>query len=368
MHINIERDALADALAVVERRARSKTIEILRHLRMDAKDGALDIMGHDLEACSEVTASADVKTHGVTAVPADTLGKLVRSIPKGAHIVMKLDGSQLKVSSGKSNYRVPVLGVQDFPPPMAPDGGVGLSLTGEDVATLFDRAKGIVDVAIDRPYSSGIYLHAAGGLLSAAAISADGTRLLRFCSTVEITECPSVIVPRAALEEILKIGAKGCSLHWSGRLLTASNEGRRYTTKLIDASFPEYDNFLIPSDGPYIEIDSELLSNAVSRLSSIATEKSSISISWKSEATELEISLDGAAGQGTERVECDASGVIAGNLLVSPDHLSSLTSALNADCLRLYVAPQKVRIVAAASPLTLAMQAGRRPMVMAEAA
>src|SRR5689334_10203823 len=118
MKLTIERAALIKALghvqSVVERR---NTIPILSNVLISAEGGAMTFAATDLDMEIIDETSADVSVGGQITAPAHTLYEIVRKLPEGADVELKVAGDdpRLQVSAGRSRFNLPVLPAGDFP-------------------------------------------------------------------------------------------------------------------------------------------------------------------------------------------------------------------------------------------------------------
>src|SRR6266576_6649788 len=87
------------------------TIAILKHIRIEAKDAQLSLLGHDLDSSSEARIDAEVTSPGACTLPAEPLSRLVNGLPKAAHVSFDLDALTCIIKSGRSRYKLPTMDV-----------------------------------------------------------------------------------------------------------------------------------------------------------------------------------------------------------------------------------------------------------------
>ncbi|MEM8916682.1 MAG: DNA polymerase III subunit beta, partial [Pseudomonadota bacterium] len=166
MHLTIERSAFIKALAhvqsVVERRT---TIPILTNLMLKAEDGALSLSATDLELEIIEKVPAEIGTAGSATAPAHMLYDIVRKLPEGSQIDLNASGdpARLKISTGRSNFSLGCLPVEDFP--TLSSGGLPhrFVLDAGALSSLIDRTRFAMSTEETRYYLNGIYLHAYEG-------------------------------------------------------------------------------------------------------------------------------------------------------------------------------------------------------------
>jgi DNA polymerase-3 subunit beta len=358
MHIIAERDALLSAVSFVERRAKGTAIPILNNLLLTAGNSTLAVAGHSLDSSAEASLPVDCRASGAITVPAKNLAALLHGAREGSEISMRLDAATLHVQFGKSRYKLPTLPVADFPPPLAVKPNGSLELSAADVVRVFKSCTKIADPTnTSNPAYAGLYLHSVGKRL--AAVACDGHQLLRVATETEFAgHMPSLILTAGAIDEILRVGADdGGTLAWSAGLLSFRRHGWLFTTKLIDAQFPDYTRIIPETDGPFLEFDRDEMIECVGRLSSLSESKGIMSVEWDDNPTKLALSFTGN-GSGQEEVECSPCEMPASGFGAPPWQLVRLLECIAVDRVRFHVNdPRKpFRISAPSRPDILGMQ------------
>src|SRR5690606_38613793 len=109
MHVILERSNLLKSLnhvhRVVERR---NTIPILSNVLLSADGASLEMKATDLDLEVTEATPANVEQKGATTVPAHLLYDIVRKLPEGAEVMLKMDesGGSMSVISGRSNFKL----------------------------------------------------------------------------------------------------------------------------------------------------------------------------------------------------------------------------------------------------------------------
>ncbi|MEM9749820.1 MAG: DNA polymerase III subunit beta, partial [Pseudomonadota bacterium] len=250
MKVTIERSvflkALSHAQSVVEKR---NTIPILANVLLQAGDGRLSLTATDLDIEIVESAPADVAVEGAATAGAHTLYEIVRRLPDGAQVRLELNGDdpQLKLSAGRSDFKLSVLANEDFPVLPADDFAVTFAAPATALARLIDKSRFAISNEETRYYLNGVYLHAAtdGETSALRAVATDGHRLARVDAELPegAKDMPSVIVPRKTVQELRRL------LDDADDIVNISvSEGKMrfafgavvLTSKLIDGAFPDY--------------------------------------------------------------------------------------------------------------------------------
>ncbi|QQP89715.1 DNA polymerase III subunit beta [Skermanella sp. TT6] len=288
MKITIERAALLRSLghvqSVVERR---NTIPILSNVMLKAENGELALTATDMDLEIVESVPADIAQPGSTTAPAHTLYDIVRKLPDGSQVELDSygDNGLLTLRSGRSNFKLGCLPVEDFPQMSGGDMAHRFSLAASDLRNLVDRTRFAISTEETRYYLNGIYLHATKSRAGEAempvlrAVATDGHRLAR----VEIplpdgaAGIPGVIVPRKTVLEIRKLideAADRIEVSLSETKVRFGFDAVTVTSKLIDGTFPDYERVIPTGNDKVLEVDSRVFASAVDRVATISTEKS----------------------------------------------------------------------------------------------
>lgn len=288
MKITIERAALLRSLghvqSVVERR---NTIPILSNVMLKAENGELALTATDMDLEIVESVPADIAQPGSTTAPAHTLYDIVRKLPDGSQVELDSSGDNglLTLRSGRSNFKLGCLPVEDFPQMSGGDMAHRFSLAASDLRNLVDRTRFAISTEETRYYLNGIYLHATKSRAGEAempvlrAVATDGHRLAR----VEIplpdgaAGIPGVIVPRKTVLEIRKLideAADRIEVSLSETKVRFGFDAVTVTSKLIDGTFPDYERVIPTGNDKVLEVDSRVFASAVDRVATISTEKS----------------------------------------------------------------------------------------------
>jgi DNA polymerase-3 subunit beta len=116
MQFSIQREALLKPLqqvvGVVERR---QTLPVLANLLVKVADGQLSLTGTDLEVEMIATTAADKLADGEITIPARKFFDIVRALPDGAGIELRLNGDRVALNAGRSRFTLTTLPASEFP-------------------------------------------------------------------------------------------------------------------------------------------------------------------------------------------------------------------------------------------------------------
>ncbi len=312
MQVNIERSdflaILSHAQNVVERRT---TIPILGNVRLDTAEGRLNLTATDLELTLHEAAKVEVLRAGSTTLQAHRLFDVVRKLPEGAQVQLAVDAdrSEARISAGRSIFDLPTLPAGDFPSTSADSFERSFKLGAQDLARLIDKARFAMSTEEARYYLNGLFLHTVenGGAEKLRGVATDGHRLAR----VEIplpegaAGMPSIIIPRKAVAEIRKLidGAEDLHVSLSASRIQVRVGEATLLSRLIDGTFPDYERVIPQGNDKRAVVDRDALSQAVDRVSTIATEKTrAVKLSFKSGRMTVS-AISSEAGRGQDELD-----------------------------------------------------------------
>lgn len=277
MKFEISRDALLKpiqaVIGVVERR---QTMPILSNLLIAADGNRLTLTGTDLEV--ELTAGTELSCEdtGEVTVPGRKLLDICRALPEGATVTIQLDKEKLQVHSGRSRFSLTTLPAAEFP--VIDDIKVQnrFLIPQKQLRELLDRTHFSMAQQDVRYYLNGLLLEMDGNRLR--AVATDGHRLAMCDVAADLGEAPAqqVIVPRKGILELQRLLGDS---ETAAQIETGSNHIRvsmgdlRFTSKLIDGRFPDYDRVVPKGGDKTVRADRQLMRDSLGRAAILSNEK-----------------------------------------------------------------------------------------------
>jgi DNA polymerase-3 subunit beta len=324
-------------------------IPILQHIRCEAMGAKLNLLGHDLDSSSEASIDAEVSVPGACAIPGAPFARLIAGLPKAAAVVIELIGQDAIIKSGRSRYKLPILPAGDMPLPLSAEDGFKLNASLADLEQLLVRPRPTIDVKEPRTCFQGFYLHDDGGKV--CSVATNGNFLMRFSTDLEAKGFGGAIIPRVAADEIIKIGAGELTI--SSRIISISAGNRIYSSKIIDAIFPEHYRRTIPeTNEACITVDKDAMLECLGRLRAVGDFSGSDLVDISVGADEISISATGVA-DGAETIECDAT---EGKFVcLRSAQLAEALKSMKGETLEIYIKSERepLRIVDRSEPLAI---------------
>jgi len=277
MKFTIQREALLRPLqlisGVVERR---QTLPILSNVMLKADADRLTMTATDLEVELVVSTSLDGTEAGATTLPARKFMDICRALPESATLEIKVDKERASIRSGKSRFVLATLPVTEFPAVDEIRPTLRFSIGQGKLKKLIERTQFAMAHQDVRYYLNGLMLEVSRGELH--AVATDGHRLA-FCqakSYIEADENQQIIVPRKGIMELQKLlgdSEDEVEIEIGSNHLRMSTVDIRFTTKLIDGRFPDYQRVIPQNTDKFLIANREELRQAVLRTSILTNEK-----------------------------------------------------------------------------------------------
>ena len=265
---------LQSVIGVVERR---QTMPILANVLLVARNGQVAITATDLEVELVASAEVNVQTPGEVTVPGRKLFDICRALPENAEIAISLSGEKLSVRSGKSKFSLTTLPAAEFPTVEEINAGESLALPRESLARLLEKTHFSMAQQDVRYYLNGLLLESRKAHLR--AVATDGHRLALCQVELGRADAPEkqVIVPRKGILELQRLISGGgddeLRIELGSNHIRIQLPGIRFTSKLVDGRFPEYERVIPKDTGNQLSADRQLLKGALQRTAILSNEK-----------------------------------------------------------------------------------------------
>ena len=276
MNLSAARDVLLKPLqaviGVVERR---QTMPILSNVLLVAKSGRLSITATDLEVELVASADVDVTTGGEITVSGRKLLDICRALPDDARVDISVSGDKMMVRSGRSKFSLATLPAAEFPTVEDIKSGQTITVEQSVLMRLIEKTHFSMAQQDVRYYLNGMLLETGGQHLRAVATDGHRLALCEIGIDGAKLEQQQVIVPRKGVLELQRLldGDGTIDLELGPNHVRIQLETIRFTSKLIDGRFPEYER-VIPKESPnQLTADKLSLRGALQRAAILSNEK-----------------------------------------------------------------------------------------------
>lgn len=277
MRFTTSRDTLFKALqavvGVVEKR---QTMPILSNVLLVVNGSELELTATDLELELINRLAVEDADDGAATVPARKLFDICRGLPEGSMISFDLSDQRATLRSGRSRFVLATMSSDEFPMLEGVEEGQQFDVPRDALRKIFDRTHFAMAHQDVRYYLNGLLLEVTSRHLRAVATDGHRLALSEFPAEFSVDEQLQVIVPRKAITELQRLMDEGDE---ELRLFVTSNHLRvqlgaiRFTTKLIDGRFPDYER-VIPDEGDKVlQTGREPVRQALMRTAILSNEK-----------------------------------------------------------------------------------------------
>src|ERR1700753_3243001 len=338
LKFRLVRESFADAVSWVAKNLPARPAgPVLSGGLLTGTDEGLTISGFDYEVSAEAQVAAEIPSPGSVWVSGRLLSDITRALPNKP-VDFYVDGNRVALSCGSAKFSLPTMAVEDYPTlPTLPEE------TGTLPSDLFAEAISQVAIAAGRddtlPMLTGIRVEISGESVVLAAT--DRFRL----AVREVTWSAwspdveaSVLVPAKTLAEAAKGGIDGSEVRLAlgagsgvGKdgLLGISGNGKRSTTRLLDAEFPKFRQ-LLPAEHPAVAtLNVAALTEAIKLVALVADRGAQVRMEFADGSLRLSAGADDVG-----RAEEDLAGGFAGGPLTiafNPPYLTDGLASVHAE-------------------------------------
>jgi len=276
MKLSAARDVLLKPLqaviGVVERR---QTMPILSNVLLVAKGNELSITATDLEVELVAQTEVNVETGGEITVSGRKLLDICRALPEGSDVDISMSGEKAIVRSGRSKFSLATLPAAEFPTIEDIKAGQTITVDQDVLGRLIEKTHFSMAQQDVRYYLNGMLLETEGKHLRAVATDGHRLALCQVELADAVLEEQQVIVPRKGVLELQRLmsGEGSLNIELGTNHVRIQLDGIRFTSKLIDGRFPEYDRVIPKESSNKLTADRNALKGSLQRTAILSNEK-----------------------------------------------------------------------------------------------
>lgn len=279
MKFTIQREAILKPLqfiiGVVERR---QTLPVLSNILLEVTTDRLAMTATDLEIEIVATAKLDVIEAGITTLPARKFLDICRALPDEAQIQLSFDNekNRMIIRSGKSRFNLATLPADDFPNIEEINSVFSCEIQQLQLKKLIEKTQFAMAQQDVRYYLNGLLLEIDKGKIR--TVATDGHRLA-YCelnANLSPPEKLQIILPRKGVTELTKLledNEGSANLEIGSNHIQVKLPNIRFTSKLIDGRFPDYERVIPRNGDKNVIADRDKLRQAFARTSILSNEK-----------------------------------------------------------------------------------------------
>jgi DNA polymerase-3 subunit beta len=281
MKLTIAKDQFLNGLQAVQNIVGTRTtLPILSNLLLRAEAPKLELTATDLDVTVRCAVGADVSQAGVITLPAKRLFSIVRELMIGDIQVEVDDKNDCSLTAGPSFFKVRGLPAEEFPPLPSFGDRPPITLPQEKVKAMLRKTAFAVSADEARYVLNGLFFSLKERKLT--MVATDGRRLALTDEEVETDpdRQAEFIIPSKALSELARL------LQDNGQVeLTFTENQAAFTltdekgfkvlviTKLVDGTYPNYQQVIPAESQERIPLPREELQQALRRAEIMTSEK-----------------------------------------------------------------------------------------------
>lgn len=296
---------------VVPVTGRNTQLPILQNILLEVREGVLHLTGTDLEVGVHAIVGGKAADVGSCVVPARQLFEYVQQLPSENPVELVQKGKSLVVSTPGFKASLRVAETEDFPllPSVQGEGGVSLSAQA--------LCQGVGDVLFaaardeSRPEIHSVFVAIENSELRLAAT--DSFRLAERILPLEGTRDKfAFLLPFPTAQEVVRLFATQSMVQLLPQqaLIQLRAEGVELSSRLIDATYPDYRQIIPQDSNTKITMEREELTRALKTLTVFLPRDSrrvKLAVSPKARKLELQV-VGGEAGEGEVVLPIEGSG------------------------------------------------------------
>jgi DNA polymerase III subunit beta len=310
MEFVIKQSALKEELGFVQGIVEKKsTIPVLSNILIESiGEGTIRIVGTDLDVTIRCEASADILQAGSMCIQARKLFDIVRLLDNADVHFKKEDNEWVKLSCGKSNFRLAGVSRDQFPE--VPEfRSTPLKLSSKVFNHFIQHTSFAITNEQSRFTLSGAKFMVGDGKVK--MVTTDGHRLAFIETDAAIDGTMDSLIPKKALTELTKISrdADGeISFGEDPNHIYFEVGGRLLITRKLSGTFPNYEMVIPKGNDKTVTFDAEEMKSAIRRVSLMADERTrSVKLTVKN--NEIEINSQAAEeGEAHESLQAEYNG------------------------------------------------------------
>lgn len=305
MKFVIEKDILLEALQKVQSIVGQRsTLPILSNVLLKAEGDTVSLTTTDMEVCVKTGASADIREPGGTTLPARRFFSICRELPSG-QIEIEVDAKDVAtIRCGPSFFKLVGLPEDDFPPlPVFEEQSV-YTIDQDVFKEMLQKVVYATSTDETRYILNGALLDFKDEKLT--VVATDGRRLALVEQEVEFSDeaQAGLVVPSKTLNELIKtLGDQGLlRIRTSGTQVAFDFDNILILSKLIEGTFPNFQQVIPSQCEERIAIDRETMLTAVRRVALLTDDQTaSIRLTFGKNKLEL-VTVSAEIGEARETI------------------------------------------------------------------
>ncbi|MBS0359027.1 MAG: DNA polymerase III subunit beta [Proteobacteria bacterium] len=278
MKFKIKREDLLKPLQIVLGAVeRKQTLPILSNILLSTKTHFLVLAATDMEVemQAKVTLTEPAEPGEIT-IPARKMMDICRTLSAENHLEFSISQHQLLLKSGRSRFSLSTLPASEFPKVEEIPGDIEFNIKNKELRYLLESVNFAVAQQDVRNYLNGMLLEINTNTLKTVATDGHRLALSVISAEQEFHKKGQFIIPRKGITEMLRLledPEKTSTLTLTQNHLKMVVDQYTFTSKFIDARFPDYERVIPKNVDKEITLERDVLKDALTRVSVLSNEK-----------------------------------------------------------------------------------------------
>jgi DNA polymerase III subunit beta len=310
MRFTITRQNLHQALTAVSASIPARTtLPVLSNILFEATSDGVRMSGTDLDVGVRVQVPAQVEEGGKLTAPGKKLQEIVRELPDEP-VQVNTRGDQIELRCGRSHFKLNGLPADDFPAlPQVPFER-GWMASGADLLSLVRHTSFAVSTEESRPVLNGVLWELRDGEMRMVATNGHRLARMKIASGPSLETTTHLIVPPAALQQVQRLfdAEDEVRVGREGNHLGFQSGGTEVYTRLIEGTYPNYEQVIPKDNDKFAVIRRKDLESAIRRVAAVASDQTHrIRLEFEGDRMNLNV-LTPDLGEAHDEVEVSFEG------------------------------------------------------------
>ena len=263
MEIEVTVNKLSKALNNVSRIATVKAaLPVLNNVLIKVEDKKVSLITTNLDMAMIDFLPVSNSKNGVITIPAKLLAEFISNLPKKENVKITAKDSKITISSGKYSSIINGASADDFPelPEINEEKAVVFKMGTEEFKSSIGQVIVAASSDLNRPALTGVHFYTSNSSLF--AVATDGYRLARKKIIKNVKSEIKVTIPAPSLQEVIRSlsdDMEEIEISFNDDLIRFRLGELEIISKIIDAEYPNADNFIPKNPKINLEIDKDEL-------------------------------------------------------------------------------------------------------------
>lgn len=309
MQATVQKPDLLRAIQTAERAVCTKSsLPILSALMLEVSGETLFVKATDLELSIQTSTQVLAGQDGAAAVPGKQFVEFVKAMP-GQEVSLSVSDGTMLVRSGKSRYKLQIIGNRDeFPLVPEVKREAGFITTEKALAEVLGRTVIAAADEDTRPLLCSVLWKLKEGAKSLPMVATDTHRLhMAACPIHSASGTMDVLVSARACRELARLlsGDQDCQVTIDGNQIQVITAAGTLVGRRLEGRYPAYEK-VVPSYNDHVGLNRDDLTEVLNRIGIVARDASGRAFLEFADGQPLKVTADaGDQGQAEEEVALD---------------------------------------------------------------